>query len=81
LSLIRQGPLYFRCIYSERGSGLIRHPKAGRSDRVSINGLLADVELVPSMPVEVAGRTNERTALSYLVRPMHDQITRAFREE
>jgi len=42
---------------------------------------LGDVKLVPGMPVEVFVRTHERTALSYLVRPMHDQIARAFREK
>jgi HlyD family secretion protein len=42
---------------------------------------LGDVKLVPGMPVEVFVRTHGRTALSYLVRPMHDQITRAFREK
>jgi len=42
---------------------------------------LGDVKLVPGMPVEVFMRTHDRTALSYLIRPVHDQITRAFREK
>jgi HlyD family secretion protein len=42
---------------------------------------LGDVKLVPGMPAEVFMRTHERTALSYLVRPMHDQIARAFKEK
>ena len=42
---------------------------------------LGDVKLVPGMPVEVFIRTHERTALSYLVRPVHDQIARAFKEK
>jgi hypothetical protein len=42
---------------------------------------LGDVKLVPGMPVEVFVRTHDRTALSYLIRPVHDQVTRAFREK
>ena len=37
-------------------------------------------KLIPGMPVEIFLQTDERTVLSYLVRPMQDQITRAFRE-
>ena len=38
-------------------------------------------KLVPGMPVETFIQTSSRTALSYLLKPMADQITRAFREE
>ncbi len=41
-----------------------------------LNGL----KLVPGMPVEVFIQTKPRTMISYLVRPIHDQIERAFRE-
>ena len=37
--------------------------------------------LVPGMPVEVFVRTREQTALTYLLKPLSDQIRRAFREE
>ncbi|MBN7809281.1 HlyD family type I secretion periplasmic adaptor subunit [Agrobacterium rosae] len=37
--------------------------------------------LVPGMPVEAFIQTGERTALSYLTKPLADQINRAFREE
>jgi HlyD family secretion protein len=37
-------------------------------------------KLQPGLPVEVHITTEERTALSYLVKPMADQINRAFRE-
>ena len=37
-------------------------------------------KMVPGMPVEVFIQTESRTALSYLVRPMMDQLGRAFRE-
>jgi HlyD family secretion protein len=39
------------------------------------------LKLVPGMPAEVFIRTGERTALSYLIKPMRDQITRAFTEQ
>ncbi|MBI4275239.1 MAG: HlyD family type I secretion periplasmic adaptor subunit, partial [Rhizobiales bacterium] len=42
---------------------------------------LGDVKLVPGMPVETFVQTGERTVISYLVKPLYDQITRAFREK
>jgi len=42
---------------------------------------LGKVKLIPGMPVEAFVQTSERRVLSYLVRPLHDQITRAFREK
>ncbi len=38
-------------------------------------------KLQPGMPVEVYIETDERTVVSYLTKPMQDQIMRAFREE
>ncbi len=43
--------------------------------------LLDGVQLVPGMPVEVFIQTEPRTALSYLTKPLVDQVARAFREE
>jgi membrane fusion protein, type I secretion system len=37
-------------------------------------------KLVPGMPAEAFIATHERTALSYLMKPLSDQVTRAFRE-
>jgi membrane fusion protein, type I secretion system len=37
--------------------------------------------LIPGMPVEVFMKTTDRNVLSYLVKPLRDQIARAFREE
>lgn len=37
--------------------------------------------LVPGMPAEAFIQTGERTALSYFLKPLNDQITRAFRED
>ncbi|MBF2717686.1 HlyD family type I secretion periplasmic adaptor subunit [Agrobacterium vitis] len=42
---------------------------------------LKDLRLMPGMPAEAMIQTGERTALSYLVKPLSDQINRAFREE
>jgi HlyD family secretion protein len=37
--------------------------------------------LVPGMPVEVFVQTSPRTAMSYFVKPLRDQIAKAFREK
>ncbi|CAA0100476.1 Type I secretion system membrane fusion protein PrsE [Starkeya nomas] len=42
---------------------------------------LGGLQLMPGMPAEVHLQTGERTALSYLVKPLRDQIARAMREE
>jgi HlyD family secretion protein len=51
--------------------------------RISFEELkrLRGLSLVPGMPVEAFIQTQERTALSYLVKPLTDQIARALREE
>lgn len=41
---------------------------------------LADVEIVPGMPVEAFIRTTDRTPLSYLLKPFADYFRTAFRE-
>src|SRR5690606_1174733 len=42
---------------------------------------IGDKKLQPGMPADLFIKPGERTALSYLVRPLTDQIKRAFREE
>lgn len=42
---------------------------------------LGDLALVPGMPTETFISTGNRTALSYFIKPLSDQITKAFREE
>jgi HlyD family secretion protein len=42
---------------------------------------LGDVRLIPGMPVEAFVQTGERTVFSYLVKPLNDQLMRAFREK
>ena len=41
---------------------------------------LGNVKLVPGMPVEAFIKTGDRTVISYLMKPLSDQINRAFRE-
>lgn len=42
---------------------------------------LGQKTLVPGMPAEIFLQTEQRTALSYLVKPLSDQFQKAFREE
>ena len=42
---------------------------------------LGDAKLIPGMPVEAFVQTGDRTMLSYLVKPLRDQLMRAFREK
>ncbi len=42
---------------------------------------LKGLSLVPGMPAEAFIQTEDRTALSYLLKPLSDQVSRAFREE
>lgn len=48
---------------------------AGEIDR------LEGKELIPGMPADVFIQTGSKTALSYLIEPLTDQLGRAFREE
>jgi len=41
---------------------------------------LGDLQLVPGMPAEIYIRTQDRTPLEYLLKPLHEQIARTFRE-
>src|SRR5262249_9619991 len=41
---------------------------------------LSDLKLVPGMPVEAFIQTGERTAISYLIKPISDQLMRSWRE-
>jgi HlyD family secretion protein len=41
---------------------------------------LGDVKLIPGMPVEAFVQTGDRTMLSYLIKPLSDQLMRSFRE-
>lgn len=41
---------------------------------------LSGLDLIPGMPVEVYVQTGERSPIAYLVKPLSDYFTRAFRE-
>jgi HlyD family secretion protein len=40
---------------------------------------LGNVKLVPGMPVETFIKTQDRSVFSYFTKPLHDQMSRAFR--
>jgi HlyD family secretion protein len=42
---------------------------------------LGDVKVIPGMPVEAFVQTGDRTMMSYLVKPLEDQLMRTFREK
>ena len=42
---------------------------------------LGEVRIVPGMPVEAFIQTGDRTMISYLTKPLHDQLMRMFREK
>jgi len=42
---------------------------------------LGEVKIVPGMPVEAFIQTGDRTMISYITKPLHDQLMRMFREK
>jgi membrane fusion protein, type I secretion system len=42
---------------------------------------MRNLKLVPGMPVEAFVQTGSRTMGSYLLKPLMDQVARAFKEE
>src|SRR6185503_18434392 len=42
---------------------------------------LGEVRLVPGMPVDAFVQTGDRTVMAYLMKPLSDQIARAFKEK
>lgn len=68
-------------------SSVVDEKTGGAYYRVWINlaegelSRLGNLRLLPGMPAEVFIKTRDRTALNYLVKPLTDQISRAFREE
>ncbi len=42
---------------------------------------LGSLKLVPGMPVEIHMRTGDRTAFTYLMQPLRDQMRRAFKQQ
>ena len=73
---------------SQRAQELTKEPQSGNAyytARVRIvdedREKAAKLKLVSGMPVEGFIETSKRTALSFLMKPVTDQINRAFREE
>jgi membrane fusion protein, type I secretion system len=66
------------------GADLTKDPQGNAvyfTVRISVSdGDREAFKIVPGMPVEAFISTHERTALSYLMKPLSDQVTRAFRE-
>lgn len=49
-------------------------------DDPSLAGITDDIQLLPGMPVEAYLQTESRTPISYLTKPLTDQLTRALRD-
>jgi HlyD family secretion protein len=67
---VTQDPATSRSFYKAR----IRVSEAERAR-------LGEIRLVPGMPVDAFLKTGERTVLSYLTKPLMDQISKAWREK
>lgn len=70
------------------GADLSRETQSGATfyvARIAIDDVsltqLGSFKLIPGMPVEAHIETGERTALSYLMKPLTDHFRRAFRED
>lgn len=55
--------------------------RVGGSRKSPRSAQLEALKLMPGMPVEAFVETGQRTALSYLMKPLSDQYSKAFREE
>lgn len=73
---------------SRLAADLTREPQTGATyytARVAVSDAemarLGAVDLIAGMPVEAYIQTEARTAISFLIKPITDQIARAFREE
>jgi HlyD family secretion protein len=69
---------------SEQEQSSAQPPPAYYSVRISLSAeeiaRLGDLRLLPGMPAEVFIQTHDRTPLEYLLKPLHEQIARTFRE-
>jgi HlyD family secretion protein len=74
-------------LVSRISADLIADPRTGQgyyTARIALaegQNRIPEQKLVPGMPVEAFLRTRDRTVLSYLTKPLMDQIERAFRDE
>jgi len=73
---------------AEISPDLTQDPKSGVSyytARIQISPeelvKLGDLKVIPGMPAEAFIQTSSRTILSYMIKPLSDQVERAFRED
>lgn len=73
---------------SQIAANLTREPQTGASyylARIALSGAheekVRELKLVPGMPVETFIETGERKAISFLMKPFTDQMSRAFKED
>lgn len=65
--------------FTDEATGATYYQAEATPDAASLADL-SHVKLLPGMPVEAFLRTDPRTPLSYLLKPLTDYFTRAFRE-
>ena len=66
--------------FQNENSGVPFYRAEVQLDEGEIERLPADMTLIPGMPVEAFVRTADRSPLEYLLKPLADYFTRAFRE-
>lgn len=66
--------------FQNETSGLSYYRAEVQLDEGEIDRLPAEMTLLPGMPVDAFVRTADRTPMEYLIKPLADYFTRAFRE-
>ena len=66
--------------FQNETSGLSYYRAEVQLDEGEIDRLPADMTLLPGMPVEAFVRTADRSPMEYLIKPLADYFTKAFRE-
>lgn len=62
---------------------LVPDPRSGASYytvKIKVVGSVGNLKLLPGMPAEAFIQTGDRSVLSYIVKPLADQLARAFKE-
>ena len=67
--------------FQNETSGLSYYRAEVQLDEGQIDRLPADMTLIPGMPVDAFVRTADRSPMDYLIKPLADYFTRAFREQ
>ncbi len=66
--------------FQDDNSSLAYYRAEVQLDEGEVERLPEDMTLIPGMPVEAFVRTDDRSPLDYLVKPLSDYFTKAFRE-